>query len=162
VQVTAAKSVWEASPSRPAASELGSDATAADGFRTFLDAGDFAAGPLQLTAIAAGPSGQTTHTISVNVVDSPPSSATIGAAGGVLASEIGSVISIPPGALPDGTSVSVDELSQEEVTTQNNIQWEAMGVTFLGAQAVQTGVEPSSPWASHRPVSAIAPSPVRW
>ena len=81
----------------------------------------------------------------MNVVDSPPSSAVIGAAGGVLASEIGSVISIPPGALPDGTSVSVDELSQEEVTTQNNIQWEAMGVTFLGAQAVQTGVEPSSP-----------------
>ena len=144
VQVTALKSV-ESVAFQAGGVELGSDSSAADGFRVFLDAGDFAAGLLQLTAIADGPSGQTAHSITVNVVDNPPSSATIGPAGGVLASEIGSVISIPPSALSESASVSVDELSQEEVTAQNHIDWESLGVTFLGAQAVQTGAEPARP-----------------
>jgi hypothetical protein len=125
---------------------LGTDDTPADGFRVFFDASAFPAGMLTLTATGSGPSGQTVKTITVNVVPDPPSSGTIGSQGGVLDSEIGSIITIPPDALPDGTTVTVDELSQEEVTQQNGIDWEAMGVTFLGAQAVQSTAAFSVPY----------------
>jgi hypothetical protein len=123
---------------RAGSTNLGTDSTPADGFKVFFNAKNFPAGPLQLVATASGPSGQTSKSITVNVVPDPPSSGTIGSQGGVLDSEIGSIITIPPGALPDGTLVTVDELTQQEVTAQNGINWEAMGVTFLGAQSIQS------------------------
>jgi hypothetical protein len=120
------------------ATTLGVDTTPQDGLKVFLNAKTFPAGALQLTATASGPGGQTTKTISVNVVPNPPASATVGAQGGVLASQIGSVITIPPGAAPNGTSVSVTEKTQAQTTAEHGIDWDAMGVTFLGAQQIQS------------------------
>ena len=131
---------------RAGAADLGTDDTLADGFRAYFDASQFPAGPLTLTAIANGYGGQASKSITVNVVPDPPSSGMIGSQGGVLDSEIGSLITIPPNALPDGTQVTVSELSQNDVTTQNGIDWEAMGVTFLGAQSIQSTAPFSTPY----------------
>jgi hypothetical protein len=117
---------------------LGTDATPADGFKVYLDADAFPAGPLQLTATASGPCGQLTQSISVNVIPNPPAGGVVGAQGGVFASQIGSIITIPPGAVPDGTTITVTEKSQAQTTADHGIDWEAMGVTFLGAQEVQS------------------------
>jgi hypothetical protein len=125
---------------------LGTDDTPADGLRVFFDASAFPAGDVVLTAVADGPSGQTSKSITVNVLPDPPSSGTIGTQGGVLASEIGSIITIPPHALPEGTQLTVDELTQQEVTAQNGIDWDAMGVTFLGAQDIQSTASFSLPY----------------
>jgi hypothetical protein len=127
------------------ATTLGVDTTPQDGLKVFLNAKTFPAGALTLTATASGPGGQTTQTISVNVVPNPPASATVGAQGGVLASQIGSVITIPPGALPNGTNVSVNELTQAQTTAATGFDWDAMGVTFLGAQDVQSSAAFAQP-----------------
>ncbi len=125
--------------------DLGTDTTPADGFKVFLNASTFPAGPLQLTATASGPCGQTTQTIGVTVKPNPPSSGIIGSQGGVLASQIGSLITFPPGTVPNNTSVSVTEKTQQQVTTDNGIDWAAMGVTFLGAQDIQSSAPFSKP-----------------
>ena len=126
--------------------DLGTDSSAADGFRVFVDAKTLPAGSLQFSATANGPGGSTTKTVTVNVVPNPPTSATIGGAGGVLASEIGSVISIRPGSAPEGTTITIDELTQAETTARHGIDWERMGVTFLGAQDVQSSAPISGPF----------------
>ncbi len=131
---------------RAGSTDLGSDTTGGDGFRVFLDASTLTAGATQLTATATGPNGETTKSINVTLVPNPPSSATIGQDGAVLASEIGSVISILPGSAPAGTTVTIDELTQAETTARHGIDWESMGVTFLGAQDVQSSVPISGPF----------------
>jgi hypothetical protein len=60
---------------------LGTDSTPADGFKVFLNAKTFPAGPLQLTATASGPCGQLTKTVTVNNVLNPPSKDTVGSQG---------------------------------------------------------------------------------
>jgi len=124
---------------------LGTDSDASDGFKVFLNASDLPAGTLELSAIGTGESGETTKSITVNVVPNPPSSATVGSEGGVLASEIGSIITLPPDSVPDGTNISVTEMTQEEITTENGFDWDAMGVTFLGAQKIQSNANISKP-----------------
>ena len=131
---------------RAGAADLGMDDTPADGFHAYFDASQFPAGAVTLTAVANGYGGQASKSVTVNVVPDPPSSGTIGSLGGVLDSEIGSLITIPPNALPDGTQVTVAELSQNDVTTLNGIDWEAMGVTFLGAQSIQSTAPFSTPY----------------
>ena len=130
--------------------DLGTDSDGSNGFRVFLNASDLPAGTLQLEAIGTGVGGETTKRISVNVVPNPPSSATVGSEGGVLASEIGSVITILPDSVPDGTNITVTEKTQEQVTADNGFDWDAMGVTFLGAQEIQS-TEPFS-----KPVGMVA------
>jgi hypothetical protein len=125
--------------------DLGTDSTPPDGFKVFLDADAFPAGPLQLTATASGPCGQLTKTITVNNVPNPPSSGTIGSQGGVFASQIGSIIAFPPGGVPDGTGITVTEKTQEQVTAETGIDWEALGVTFLGAQVITSTAPISLP-----------------
>ena len=119
--------------------DLGSDDNGANGFRTILDTKGIPTGEIELSATAHGPGGETTQSIHVHVAPNPPASTTVGAQGAVLSSEIGSIITIPPGALPEGANVSVTERSQQEIQTEHGIDWEKLGVTFLGAQEVQTG-----------------------
>jgi len=88
---------------------------------------------------------QSGYTEFVTVASVPPQSAIIDEAGGTLASEIGSVISLLPGAVSAGTTVTVDELTQEETTELHGIEWEDMGVTFLGAQAVESDMPLAQP-----------------
>jgi hypothetical protein len=124
---------------------VGIDTTANDGFRIFLDTDTLPAGPVQLLALAEGPGGQRLDTILVDVVSNPPSTATIGSEGGVLASEIGSIITFPPGAAADGTDVSITEKTQQEITIATGFDWDTMGVTFLGAQVMTASAPISLP-----------------
>lgn len=125
---------------------LGIDDIPEDGFRVFFDASAFPAGALTLTAVASGYHEPVSKSVTVNVDPNPPSSGEIGVQGGVLASEIGSLITIPPAALPEGTQVSVEELTLDEISAQNGIDWEAIGVTFLGAQSIQSTAPFSIPY----------------
>lgn len=124
---------------------LGTDATAADGFHVFADASSLPAGPLQLSAVATGLGGSATQSLMITVVPDPPASATVGSGGAVVATAIGSTITVPPGALPAGTQVSVVERSQAEVTAKHGFDWDRQGVTFLGAQELTTGASPAAP-----------------
>ncbi len=125
---------------------LDTDSDGADGFRIFVNTSDLPAGATEFSAVASGPAGSGTQAVTANIVANAPQSATIGQEGGVLASEIGSVISILPGSVPDGTTVSVDELTQEETTERHGIDWDSMGVTFLGAQDVQSSAPIEGPF----------------
>jgi|GEM_PF-2766226 len=127
---------------------LGADNTATDGFKIFANASSLPAGVAQFSAIATGPGGSTTQSVAVSVVPNPPANATIGASGGVLASQTGSVISILPGSVPDGTAITVTELTQDEVTAKHGIQWDNIGVTFLGQQDIQSSAPFSLPLGS--------------
>src|SRR3972149_2218779 len=106
--------------------DLGTDSTRRDGFKVFLNASAFPAGPLQLSATASGPCGELTRTITVNNLPDPPSSGVIGSPGGVFASQIGSLITIPPGGVPDGTAITVTEKTQAQTTAEHGIDWEAL------------------------------------
>lgn len=118
--------------------DLGADSSAADGLQAFLDVSALPAGPLQLSATASGPSGRTTKTVNVTVVAKPAASATVGATGATLATtSTGSLIIVPPGAAPPGTKITVQDKTREQTTEEDGIDWDAIGVTFLGAIDVQ-------------------------
>ena len=124
---------------------LGSDTTAADGFKILLNAGQFAAGALTLTAVAIGPGGTATQTVAVTVQPNPPTSTTVTAQGALVASEIGSIVNVPPGGAAPGTTLRVTERTQAQVTADNKIDWDALKVTFLGAQRLTSSNPISQP-----------------
>lgn len=127
-------------------SELGADSDGSDGFRIFLDAGTLSSGATQLTATGSGPNGEHTESITVTINATPPQNTTAGDAGAILASEIGSVVTLLPGSVAPGTTVAIDELTQTETTDRHGIEWESMGVTFLGAQDIQASAPISGPF----------------
>ena len=127
---------------------LGEDASAGDGFRVFVDSASFPAGQVTLTAIATGPGGQASDSVIVQLVPDPPQNGVVSANGdGVFATETGSIIALRPGAGTPNQPIFVDELTQAEVTAQHNIDWEAMGVTFLGAQVISSQLPITLPLA---------------
>lgn len=121
------------------------DLAPADGLRAFLDAKTLPAGLATLTAVATGPGGSTTHSITVTIVPNPPTSGPIHQSGGVLASQTGSAITFLPNTVPNNTNVTVSERTQEQVTAQHGIEWETIGVTFLGDQEVQSSASLTRP-----------------
>jgi hypothetical protein len=119
--------------------DLGVDDTPANGFQVYLDASQLPAGPLTLTATATGPTGETsTQTVNVTVVPQPPSSAGVGVGGATLATASGNTIIVPPGAVSQTTTIAVADKTQEQVTADAGIDWDGLGVTFLGAIDVQS------------------------
>jgi hypothetical protein len=126
--------------------DLGTDNTPTDGFRVFVDASTLPAGPLQLAATATTESGQTvTQTVDVTVVADLPNSATVDSDGTTLGTASGSTITIPPGAVDSSTTVTLRERTQAEVTSETGIEWENLGVTFLGDIQVQSDTPLSRP-----------------
>ncbi|NJM08307.1 hypothetical protein HC891_22200, partial [Candidatus Gracilibacteria bacterium] len=111
---------------------LGTDDNGADGFSTFLDASAFPAGALKISAVAQGLSGTTTQSLDLTVVAAPPSQATIGKDGGALGTPSGATVIVPPGALEVPEPIRVRERDQQEVTAETGIEWDDLGVTFLG------------------------------
>jgi hypothetical protein len=111
---------------------LGTDSKGSDGFRIFVDAADLPDGAVELTATATGPQGSVTEKTEFTLVADPTASATIMGQGAVLQSEIGSTISILPGTAPEGTTVTIDELTQEETAARHGIDWESMGGDLFG------------------------------
>lgn len=107
-----------------------------DGFRVFLAAGDFPAGELELEAVAEGADGlRTKQTITVTNVPNPPPTASIGDDGAALGTEDGSVVLIPAG-VAGGDTLSIAALSQTEFENRTGVDLAAMGITYLGGQAV--------------------------
>ena len=118
--------------------DLGTDTTPADGYQAFLDAAQLPVGPVTITATARGPKGEATQTLAVIAQPAPPSSGTIGSRGGVLGVASGATITILPGAVSGSATISVRERSQSEVTTEAGIQWDTLGLTFLGDLALSS------------------------
>jgi len=137
VQPAAADSITSVAFSAGAAA-LGVDDTGDDGFQVFLDASQLPAGPLTLSATATGPTGlTTTKSVNVTVVPQPPASAGVGTNGATLATASGNTIIVPPGAVNQTTTVAVTDKTQAQVTADTGIDWDGLGVTFLGAIDVQ-------------------------
>ena len=109
-------------------------------FKVFVVPDEFADGQLELTAAVTGTNGRSREqSIMVVNVSNPPSSTTVGADGAVLGTqeENGSVstLVIPPG-VGEGANVSFEARSEAEVLAATGVDYEALGVTFLGAQEI--------------------------
>ncbi|MEZ4638681.1 MAG: Ig-like domain-containing protein [Caldilineaceae bacterium] len=127
---------------------LGEDLSAHDGFSILVESRNLPAGQTVLSAHATGPGGQGSDDVIVQLVANPATNTVSTANGdGVFASETGSVITLRPGATMPDQPIFVDELTQAEVTQQHNIDWEAMGVTFLGAQEISAEMPITLPLA---------------
>ncbi len=118
--------------------DLGADTTPADGFQVYIDAGQLPPGPTAFSATASGPNGSGSQSVQVTVQPKPPATTTVGTQGAVAATTIGSVITVPPGGAPPGTTLSVAEQSREQVTAETGLDWDTLNVTFLGGQQVTT------------------------
>jgi hypothetical protein len=108
-------------------------------FRAFVNTSAFPAGDLRLSASLTGANGTRTQFVTVQNIPNPPSSGTLGASGVVLsaAEKSGAIssVSIPANAA-DGASVTFATKTKEEVKTATGVDYDALGVTFLGAQNI--------------------------
>jgi hypothetical protein len=119
---------------------VGSDSTAGDGFRLAVSASDHAAGEVVLRATVVGKNGRSsTGTVTVENMPNPPSSTTVGTDGAVLGTARGSTLGIRPGDAV-GANVSFSEQTQAEVKAASGVDYAALGVTFLGAQEIDSDV----------------------
>src|SRR5690606_3282790 len=130
---------------RAGQTELGIDSDASDGFRVFLSAPDHPAGPLQLSAVITGKDGRTTTlTRTVTNVPQPPSAATVSSAGAALGTEEQdgslSTLVVPPGTAA-GQAVEFSAMTQNQVLLETGVDYDALGITFLGAQDIITAGE---------------------
>lgn len=109
--------------------------------RVFLLPGDHPVGPLALEARVRSGGVEHRRSIQVQVVRVPPSSATVGANGAVVgdleANGRVSAVTIPAG-VATGASVQFETLTQAEVLTQTGVDYDGLGVTFLGAQEIRS------------------------
>src|SRR5690606_29490234 len=95
---------------------------------------------LVATAVVAG---KDVHDeISVQIDNALASTAAVGTGGGALASTAGSIAIIPPGALTQNTTASVQDATQQSILNDFGVDYAALGVTFLGALEVDTGGAP--------------------
>lgn len=92
---------------------------------------------LEARAVVAGR--EVSDRVDVVVRNDLPDSGVVGPEGGALRSSAGSLAIIPPGALASGATVSVADTTQEEILAQFGVDYNALGVTFLGALTVDTG-----------------------
>lgn len=129
--------------------DLAVDAPGEDSFKVFLIPREFPDGELTLSAVVTGKDGSKREkSIKVNVVGNPPSSATVTAEGALLGTqeESGAVstLSIPGGAA-EGAAVSFEARTKAEVKAETGIDYDALGVTFLGAQEISTSQALNTP-----------------
>ncbi len=111
--------------------------------RVFLIPRDHPEGPLQLSARVGTGNGRVQSQITVQVVHAPPSSASVGAGGAILGGveESGAIstVSIPAGTA-QGASVQFQTMTQDEVLSATGVNYDALGVTFLGAQEIRSTI----------------------
>lgn len=129
--------------------ELAVDAPGEDSFKVFLISREFPDGELTLSAIVTGKDGtKREKSVTVNVIASPPSFATVTKDGALLGTqeESGAVstLSIPAGAA-EGASVSFEARTKAEVKAETGIDYDALGVTFLGAQKISSSQALNTP-----------------
>ena len=125
---------------------VGTDTDASDGFKLPLRAVDYDEGRLTLQAEVTGKNGGvSTNSITVRNVPNPPSSTTVGAEGAVLGTKEPvtgglSTLSIRSGEA-EGARVSFEARTKEQVKTDTGVDYDALGVTFLGAQEIDASQE---------------------
>ena len=119
------------------------DAPGEDMFRVFLLPSEFPAGPLGLTVYLTDINGRTSNrSVIVNNVPNPPSTTTVnnGAVLGTMeANGSVSTLTIPPGAA-EGANVTFEARTKEEVRQATGVDYDALGVTFLGAQEIDSSM----------------------
>lgn len=130
---------------------LGVDEDAAGGFRVFLLPAELPAGPLTLTAEATDVTGAVARrSVAVEVLAEPPSSVRVGDDGAVLGTreENGAVstLVLPPG-VARGAEVTFRARTQQQVLDEVGVDYDALGVTFLGAQAIESSAPLDGPIA---------------
>ena len=118
-------------------------------FKVFLIPAEFPDGSLELTATVTGNDGKSREqSITVVNVSNPPSSTMVSADGAVLASveENGatSTLTIPPG-VGEGASVSFEARTTAEVLAATGVDYEGLGVGFLGAQEITSDLPLDGP-----------------
>lgn len=128
---------------------LAADFPGEDTFKVFLIPSEFADGPLELKATITGKDGKTSSkSTSVKVIANPPSSTTLSADGAVLgtkeANGATSTLSIPPGT-GQGINVSFEAKTKEQIKATTGVDYDALGVTFLGAQEISSSQAINSP-----------------
>ncbi|HET8985089.1 MAG TPA: hypothetical protein VFN03_04940, partial [Trueperaceae bacterium] len=109
--------------------------------RVFLIPRDHPEGALELSARVGTGQSQVESKISVTVVHQPPSSTSVGATGALLGTtessgEI-STVTIPAG-VASGASVAFEAMTQAEVKSATGVDYDSLGVTFLGAQEISS------------------------
>jgi hypothetical protein len=124
---------------------FGTDNSPDNGFSIELDSSEIPNGQVTLRAVAHGTRDASAQITITNV--RTPAQQTVANANGaaVAASEMGSVLMVPPGGLPAGATMSVEEKSEQEISSEFGIQWDELGVTFLGAQEVETSAPMQKP-----------------
>jgi hypothetical protein len=131
--------------------ELTVDAPGEDSFKVFLIPRDFPDGELTLSATVTGKDGsQSQKSIKVNVIGNPPSTATITKDGALLGTqEEGGAISTLtiPGGVAEGASVRFEARTKAEVKADTGVDYDALGVTFLGAQEISSTQALNAPLA---------------
>jgi len=111
--------------------------------RVFLIPRDHPEGPLTLRASVGTGTNRFDAVATVHVVYQPPGDVTVGANGGLLggaeASGAISTVVVPPGTA-QGASVQFETMTQAQVLAATGVDYEAVGVTFLGAQEIRSTV----------------------
>ncbi|MEX2541664.1 MAG: PKD domain-containing protein [Trueperaceae bacterium] len=125
------------------------DADGENKFRRFLIPADYSAGELEVVATAHGKNGKrTTRSVTVEVVHDPPSSKTLGGNGGTVGDfeESGalSTLTLLPGTA-EGSTLSFETRTQQQIKADTGVDYEALGVTFLGAQQFTIDAEVDTP-----------------
>jgi hypothetical protein len=111
--------------------------------RVFVIPRDHPEGELALSARVGAGDAACTQAVRVQVVHEPPSSATVGPAGALLGDveQNGAVstVVIPPGVAA-GANVTFQTMTQAEVLAATGVDYDTLGVTFLGAQEIRSTV----------------------
>jgi PKD repeat protein len=98
---------------------------------------------LQASAVINGKT--VSSSVGFIILNALPSSGTVSSAGGALKSVEGSLAMLPPGAVSGSVDLSVEDLTQAKIKQTYSVDYEALGVTFLGALDVKaTGATKSS------------------
>lgn len=108
--------------------------------RVFLVPADHPEGPLRLRATMTGHDGRRSEeTRWIDVVRDPPSAAVVSRDGAVLGTREAngalSTLTVPPG-VAQGATVRFEARTQEQVRHETGVDYDALGVTFLGAQEI--------------------------
>jgi hypothetical protein len=129
--------------------ELTVDAPGEDAFKVFLIPREFPDGELTLSAVVTGKDGSRSEkNIKVNVIGNPPSSATVTSEGALLGTqeESGAVSTLTiPGGVAEGAAVTFEARTKAEVKAETGIDYDALGVTFLGAQEISSSQALNTP-----------------
>ncbi len=111
--------------------------------RVFVIPRDHPEGPLELRAVVRSGGVDRQSRIQVQVVHAPPSSGIVAASGAILgdaeASGAISTVSIPAG-VATGASISFETMTQAQVLAATGVDYDALGVTFLGAQEIRSTI----------------------